>query len=166
MSNPTTVCLRNRMAIEDTPLVGDESNVRTPTVMKIATGSLLPASNSRVCFRLPFRTRLRARSRLNTAAASVDETIAPRRRPSSQERFRKKWAKAPVARPVTMVPTTEREIPSGNMGLTLLHEVRRPPSKMMKTKQALPIANAGLGAFGGRRRAYRHRIRAFFHCFT
>lgn len=72
-------------------------------VRKTAIGSFVPdsASNTEVSSRLMFLLP----STANTAAASVDPTMAPNRKPSSHETPRIYLAKTPT---ITVVKTTPR----------------------------------------------------------
>ncbi len=111
----------------------------TPVVRKTAIGSLLPDSNSRNGRRFPFRRALAIRRTEKTAAASVDETTAPRRKPVSGEKPRTKTANAPRQAAVRRTPTVERAIPCQRIGRISPHFVSKPPAKRMYASAITPI---------------------------
>lgn len=101
-------------------------------------GSLLPDSNSRSGLMSPFKPTLRARSTANTAAASVDETIAPSSKPSSREKPSTPAPNAPTSAAVTTTPSVESARARPTTGRTLSHAVSSPPAKRMKTSATTP----------------------------
>ena len=92
----------------------------------MAIGSFPPDSASSVRAR---RRGIRVeRSVANTAAASVDATIAPSSIASSQERSNSSLAAAPVTSVLTITPTVLRSEAGTATSRSRRHEVCRPPS--------------------------------------
>ncbi len=130
-SPPTTICCTNIGASVSIDVPGARIRAMTPVVRKTAIGSLLPDSNSRNGRRFPFRRARAIRRTEKTAAASVDETTAPRSNPVSGERPRTRHANRPRMTAVRTTPTVERATPGQNMGRTSSHRVSKPPAKRM-----------------------------------
>jgi len=70
----------------------------------------------------------------NTAAASVEDMIEPKSRPSSQDKPRAKWAKVPTRNEVRMTPTEDRVMASPIEDRAVCQEVSKPPEKMITIK--------------------------------
>src|SRR4030042_2956440 len=111
-------------------------------VRKTAIGSLLPDSNSRRGLRDPFRLTFLDLNMEKPAAASVEETIAPSKRPSKMERLRSGAETHPTKQAVPMTPRVERAIPFHRTGLTILQSVSSPPEKRIKANAKTPRAGA------------------------
>ncbi len=97
-----------------------------PITSRIATGSLLPASPSRIWVR-----RCRSpepRSRAKIAAASVEATIDPSSSPSSSESSKRSVAASPVMAAVSRVPSTAMLAATATTGRSFRTSVLRPPS--------------------------------------
>ncbi len=101
------------------------------TVSNTAMGSLLPDSNSSRAPTRPFRPTPRLRRTAKTAAASVEETMAPRSSPSNSEISRRAWAKSPTSRAVRATPSVASRAAERTTQRTLRHSVSRPPEKRM-----------------------------------
>ncbi|MNF91115.1 hypothetical protein D3C84_737080 [compost metagenome] len=106
------------------------------TVRKTAMGSLLPDSISRVALTRSLRPR--PPSRLNTAAASVEPTMAPISRPSIQLRSNSQAAATPVSPAVTSTPTVASDREGHRATRKLETRVRMPPSSRMIARARLP----------------------------
>ncbi len=98
-----------------------------PMVRKMAIGSLLPDSSSSRGRRLPLRRTPRERSTANTAAASVDETIAASSRLSTSEKSSTSQMNRPSKAAVTATPRVERISPCRSTPRILRQFVSRPP---------------------------------------
>ncbi len=107
-------------------------------VRKTAIGSLLPDSNSKRGLRDPFRLTLLDLKMEKTAAASVEDTIAPSKRPSKMERLRTVAENHPTRQAVPKTPTVDRATPFQTTGLTILQSVSSPPEKRIKAKANTP----------------------------
>ena len=106
------------------------------TVRNTAIGSLLPDSISSVAVTRWFRPR--PPSRLNTAAASVEPTIAPISMPSSRLRLNSQAATKPVSPAVTSTPRVANDSDGHNATRKLSTRVRMPPSSRMIASARLP----------------------------
>ncbi len=149
MRPPTAICCAN----VGTRLKIDEPGVRIrpmmPVVSRTAMGSLLPDSNSRNGRRFPFRRARAVRRIEKTAAASVDETTAPRSRPVSGENPRTRTANAPSRTAVRTTPIVERAIPCQRTGWISSHRVSRPPEKRIYASAIIPMSCASVGSSNG-----------------
>jgi len=106
------------------------------TVRNTAMGSLLPDSISRVA--LTRSLRLRPPSRENTAAASVEPTMAPISIPCIRLRSNSQAAASPV-RPVVMAtPTVASDRAGQSATRNEETRVRMPPSSRMMASARLP----------------------------
>ena len=107
-------------------------------------GSLLPDSTSSVALVRSLSCSPAERNRPNTAAASVDPTMAPISSDSSQLRSSRKCVTRPVMPAVSTTPT----VASDSAGPRLTRNVSRrapwPPSKMMMANARLPNRKAWL----------------------
>jgi len=110
-----------------------------PTVKKIAIGSLLPDSSSSSGFKGCFRLIRLDLKMLNTAAASVEETMEPSSIPSKRENFRIWTAKNPVMIAVIKTPAVERMTPGKIIDLVSFQLVSRPPEKIIKMRATMPM---------------------------
>ncbi|MDT4855670.1 hypothetical protein FQZ97_900330 [compost metagenome] len=106
------------------------------TVRNTAIGSLLPDSISRVALTRSLRPR--PPSRLNTAAASVEPTIAPISRPSRVLRPNSQVAATPVNPAVTSTPMVARDSEGQSATRKVAARVRMPPSRRMMASARLP----------------------------
>ena len=79
-------------------------------------GSLLPLSSSRVGLKLERKARFLDLNIENTAAASVEEMIAPNNKPSIKEKSVICQAKVPIHKAVISTPKVERDIPCHKTG--------------------------------------------------
>jgi hypothetical protein len=109
-------------------------------------GSLLPLSNSSRGRKLPFNPILFDLMIENTAAASVDDTIAPRRSPSRRLISRSQDANNPTETAVINIPTVDSARPLRRTGFTLCHLVSRPPEKRMNVRAIIPRSLAISGS--------------------
>ena len=75
---------------------------------------------------------------VNTAAASVDDTIAPSSNPSFSGKFITKCANRPTSRAVSSTPAVASEIPQLRMGLIVFQCVDSPPENRMNARAAVP----------------------------
>ena len=113
-------------------------------VRKIAIGSLVPDSISRVAPVRSFSSSPARRNRPNTAAASVEPTIAPISMASSQDRSRIQYAAAPVMAAVISTPTVARESAGLRLTRNVLLRVPSPPSNRIIASARLPNMKARL----------------------
>ena len=121
-------------------------SVIAPIVKKTAIGSLLPDSNSRRWRKFPFRLARRDRRVEKTAAASVDETIAPRRNASRGVNPRRKNAPRLMISAVRATPTVDRVRALVNTGFTSVHLVSIPPEKRIMARATTPMNWARTGS--------------------
>lgn len=98
------------------------------TVKKIAIGSLLPDSSSSSGPRLFFSEIPLARSIAKTAAASVEEMIAPKSSASSQLKPSRILTKTAVAHAVTTTPSVAKMMPLAITGRIDFKFVSSPPA--------------------------------------
>ena len=91
------------------------------TVRKKAMGSLLPLSNSRRGLRSFLKSRLRVLKMPKTLAASVEETMEPKRKAEGQEKYcgKMSFVIVPKSAAVRSTPTVERIRPLEIMGRIL-----------------------------------------------
>lgn len=120
--------------------VGEEvpTKPKTEVVNKTASGSLLPDSNSKrevSPFLIPILLVLRT---LNTAAASVEDTIAPKRNPIIGSKPITKIANKATNKQVRSTPKVPREIPFQSTGFTLVQSVSKPPENKMNANAMEP----------------------------
>lgn len=90
-------------------------------------GSLLPLSSSSSGRTWPLRPIFLERSMEKTAAASVDETIAPSNNDSRNVKPNRYEEKTPTNIAVTSTPTVESATAFFTIGFTLSHFVSKPP---------------------------------------
>jgi hypothetical protein len=114
-------------------------NSTSVMVRKIAIGSLAPDSISSV-----ERTRSRrlippTRRRKNTAAASVELTMAPSRKDSSQENPKTRRAAKPTMPAVMMTPAVAMVIAGRAAWRKVVKRVPKPLSKSTMASARLPI---------------------------
>src|SRR5690606_36823511 len=112
---------------------------RKAIVRKYAIGSLLPLSSSRVGRRLAFRARLLDRRIEKTAAASVEDTMAPSKSPSYMVKSVMSHTKVPRERAVNKTPMVDRGIPCHRMGSLDFHLVSNPPENRRKFRETIPM---------------------------
>src|SRR5688572_6942231 len=87
-------------------------------VRKYAMGSLLPLSNSNKGRKRPFKPTLFERRIENTAAASVEDTIAPSSKASAQLKSAYQCTKLPTEPAVMNTPSVDNNNPSPITGFT------------------------------------------------
>jgi len=87
---------------------------------------------------LPLRLTPRRRSTANTAAASVEETMAPTRRPVRSSKPNTSQANKPTRPAVKTTPTVERRIPRLMTGRMTRQFVSSPPENSMKASAMVP----------------------------
>ena len=97
-------------------------------VRKIAIGSFEPDSSSISGARLFFSEIFLARNIANTAAASVEETIAPKSSASPQENPSKNLATGASASAVKITPSVASASPRPKIGFIALKSVSSPPA--------------------------------------
>ena len=113
---------------------------------------------SRSGYKFPVKPILLDLRTENTAAASVEETIAPSKSPSENEipltPIKKEskepsmnQAKVPSNNMVMKTPTVERLNPFPKTGRIAFHSVSNPPEKRMKIRAKSPINLAIAGLF-------------------
>jgi hypothetical protein len=115
-------------------------------VRKYAMGSLLPLSSSSSGRTFPFNPILRERRIENTAAASVEDTMAPSNSPSFRDIFRKYEEKIPTTAAVINTPMVDNDIPLFSTGFTLSHFVSSPPEKSINVSATTPRNSAIFGS--------------------
>ena len=111
----------------------------SPTVRKMAMGSLEPLSTSRVSESRRGSRRPLVRRMENTAAASVEPTMAPSSRPCSSGMSSTRAAARPVRPEVRATPRVARLKAGRQTARTECIEVRRPPSNRMSARATLPM---------------------------
>ncbi len=106
------------------------------TVRNTAIGSLLPDSISRVAVTRSLRPL--PPSSENTAAASVEPTMAPISRPWIKLRSNSQAATMPVSAVVMSTPTVASDSAGHKATRKLATRVRRPPSSRITARARLP----------------------------
>ncbi|MNC43398.1 hypothetical protein D3C75_922550 [compost metagenome] len=106
------------------------------TVRNTAIGSLLPDSISRVAVTRSFRPL--PPSSENTAAASVEPTMAPISRPWIRFRSNSQAATRPVRAVVIITPMVASDSAGHSATRKLATRVRRPPSSRITASARLP----------------------------
>src|SRR3990172_12305308 len=115
-------------------------------VKKTAIGSLLPDSSSNKEDK-SFRNRTFLSLRIEkTAAASVEEMIAPIRIPCRNENFNIQTQKRPALMAVRSTPAVDKVSAGPTAGRTSFQSVSIPPEKRINTKEATPINWAKSGS--------------------
>lgn len=109
-----------------------------PIVREIAMGSLLPVSDSRRCLRSLSRLILLDLRRAKTAAASIEETMVPKRRSSVMEKPKTIVANQSMLMAVVATPAVAMRTPFYRTGWILFPSVSRPPEKRRKARVATP----------------------------
>jgi len=110
------------------------------TIVRIyAIGSLLPLSNSRVGRICPFSASFFDRRIEKTAAASVEDTIEPRRSASKSVKSVTHHTNNPRMPAVINTPSTERVSAWPKTGLTEVQSVSNPPENRMKLSATTPM---------------------------
>ena len=117
-----------------------------PMVRKMAIGSLLPDSSSSRGLSRPVRAMLLERSTAKIAAASVEETMAPSSRPSSQAKPSTAVANHPTRTAVSATPSVASARAGQRTGRTLSQWVSKPPAKRMKVSATTPSDCASRGS--------------------
>jgi hypothetical protein len=107
-----------------------------------AIGSLEPDSSSKSGFSSPFNPSFFERSTEKTAAASVEEIMAPKSIASRLENPKTQRAKRPTAKAVKSTPKVESERAFLKVGFTSFQRVSSPPEKRIKAKARFPMARA------------------------
>jgi hypothetical protein len=138
MAAPSAICrmnmgMRSRGEPED-PVINEMS----PSVRKTAIGSLLPDSNSSNGFKGSRRLTDLDRMTANTAAASVEDTIAPIRSPSVHDMPNATVTNHPTSPAVIATPSVESATPWPSTGRTLDHRVSNPPANKMNVSATTP----------------------------
>jgi hypothetical protein len=111
-------------------------------VRKMAIGSLLPDSNSSKGLKGSLRLMRFDLRILNTAAASVEETIDPISMASKKENLKMRMTNNPVRRAVIKTPAVDSAAPGLIMGLISFHLVLKPPANIIKTRATRPVDSA------------------------
>ena len=93
----------------------------------LAMGSLLALSSSITSLSLRFNATFRVLNIEKTAAASVDETTAPKSRDSSKVKPLTRYTKPPTATQVSNTPKVASETPSAMTGFMDWNLVFKPP---------------------------------------
>jgi hypothetical protein len=133
-------CLTKASAIDgSSSLFPAASSSSSATVRNTAIGSLLPDSISSVAATRLFSAAPCVRRRANTAAASVEPTMAPSSMPSSQDSRSTQAASRPSSAAVTSTPTVARLTEGQRATRNVSRLVRSPPSKMMTARASVPI---------------------------
>ncbi len=75
---------------------------------------------------------------MKTAAASVDDTTAPSKRPSRNENPWTQETNTPMSSAVTNTPIVESDSPCHTMGRIAAHSVSNPPENRIRTSAVIP----------------------------
>jgi hypothetical protein len=75
---------------------------------------------------------------MKTAAASVEDTIAPSKRPSRNENPWTQATNIPMSSAVISTPIVESDTPCHMMGRIADHSVSNPPENRIKTSAVIP----------------------------
>ena len=108
-------------------------------VRKIAIGSLEPDSISSVALTRSRRWMPPARSRKNTAAASVEAMMAASRKPSIQPMSNSRWAAAPRISVVSSTPSVASTTAGAPAVRKFLMLVSKPLSNRMIARASVPM---------------------------
>ena len=117
-------------------LVGSRFKVIITVTNKIANGSFAPDSISSVACTRSFSLTPPFLSRLNTAAASVEPTIAAIKTPSRQSTSKSQVVKIPATNTVTKTPKLAKVTAGLSPTRNERIEVRRPPSNKIHASAA------------------------------
>jgi hypothetical protein len=123
-------------------LPGSRMNSIRSSVRKIAIGSLLPDSISSVALTRSLRLSPRPCSNENTAAASVDDTMAPISRPTSTGRPSSQAEASPATSAVIITPTVASTNAGRNPTRNDSTRVRMPPSSRITASARLLTTKA------------------------
>jgi hypothetical protein len=107
-------------------------------VSRIAAGSFALDSISSVAPTRSRSCRPPARSRNSTAAASVEATTAPTRKPVVGSNCNSQLAAKPVSTALSSTPTVASSIVGASTRRTVAKRVRRPPSNRMIASASEP----------------------------
>ena len=121
---------------------GCSSMPTSAVTSRIAIGSLAPDSISSVACTRSFRRTPLLRSNANTAAASVEPTIAASSMPSRQSTSRSQVANTPSRPAVPITPQLASTAAGRSATRKLLTRVRRPPSSRITESAAWAISEA------------------------
>ena len=135
---PTAICITKNKTSSPKEVEGSVNSRISAIVNTTAIGSLLPDSNSSNWTNRRGNLAFRARSTMNTAAASVDDTIAPSKRPSRNENPWTQETNTPTSNAVSSTPIVERDRPCHRIGRTSAHSVSNPPANRIKTSAMIP----------------------------
>src|SRR5262245_24213390 len=135
---PTTTSTTKNETSSPKEVEGSVNSRISAIVSTTAIGSLLPDSNSSNWAKRLGSLELLARSTMKMAAASVDDTIAPSKRPSRNENPWTQATKAPTNNAVMSTPIVERDNPFHNMGFTPVHSVSNPPENRIMMSAKIP----------------------------
>src|ERR1044071_2028336 len=146
MISPITMPITIPMAISITKnetsspkeVDGSVNSRITAIVRTTAIGSLLPDSNSSNWAKRLGSLELLARSTMKMAAASVEDTIAPSKRPSRNENPWTQATNIPTSNAVMSTPIVERDSPFNNIGFTPVHSVSNPPANRIMMSAKIP----------------------------
>ena len=141
-ATPTSSCCANIGAIVAKPLPGTRISSIIATVRKTAIGSFRPDSTSSVASTRSFSRSPPPPSSANTAAASVDPTIAPSSSPYRQSSPSSATAIAPTADAVMRTPRVASVSAGPATIRSVPNRVRSPPSSRMTASARLPISAA------------------------
>lgn len=102
-------------------------------------GSFEPDSTSSVAEIISRRWMPPTRRRKNTAAASVEPTMAPSSSPSAIRQSKKTWAARPMTPAVRPTPSVARTRAGAAARRNVLKRVRKPESKRMIARAMEPM---------------------------
>ena len=146
-SAPMPNCSISSRAKDQLKLVWPLASISTRVmVRKIAIGSFDPDSISSVAPTRCFRFNPLPCSSENTAAASVEPTMAPSSRPCSQCSSSSQAVSAPVSAALISTPRLARDTAGHSPTRKFSTRVRMPPSSRMIANARLPIRKAVLAS--------------------
>src|SRR6476646_4514194 len=119
-------------------VAGLVSNWMMARVNTTPIGSLLPDSSSSRLAKVGGSFAFLARSTMNTAAASVEETIAPSKSPSRNDHPWTTETNHPTKRAVSNTPMVDSDKPFHSTSRTLAHSVSSPPENRINTSAITP----------------------------
>src|SRR5699024_1256138 len=109
-----------------------------PVTNRIAKGSLAPDSNSSVAWTRSFNLTPPLRNSENTAAASVEPTIAASNKPKRQSTSSSHVTNTPSIMTVASTPQVASVMAGFKPTRNDLTEVRNPPSNKIQARAACP----------------------------
>src|SRR4029079_16827568 len=142
---PTVIWMTKNPSSSPNEVAGLVSNWMMARVNTTPMGSLLPDSSSSRLAKVGGSFAFLARNTMNTAAASVEETIAPSKRPSRNDHPWTTETNQPTKNAVSNTPMVDNDKPFHSTSRTLFHSVSSPPENRIKTSAITPSVCTSCG---------------------